>query len=106
MFSSDIPFEGFHALFKEVKLPLIMVHSGKDEYIPSHVNKEDLYAQMTKSSPTCLGAIVLPEADHVISDQPSQMTFCKAVVEFVQRVVVDQDRLDQSQQRSFDGLSL
>ncbi|GJJ71050.1 hypothetical protein EMPS_03400 [Entomortierella parvispora] len=106
MFSSDIPFEALHALFKEVKMPLIMVHSGKDEYIPSRVNKEKLYTQLAKASPTCLGAVVLPEADHVISDQPSQITFCKAVVEFIQRVVVDLDRLEQSQQQSFDELSL
>ncbi|KAF9169625.1 hypothetical protein BGX21_010446 [Mortierella sp. AD011] len=87
MFSSDIPFEKMQELFGQVKSPLIMVHSGKDEYIPEQINKDKLISQLAAACPTCAGAIVLSDADHAISDQASQATFCDAVVQFLRQVV-------------------
>ncbi|KAG0013756.1 hypothetical protein BGZ80_010876 [Entomortierella chlamydospora] len=87
MFSSDIPFEKMQELFGQVKSPLIMVHSAKDEYIPEHINKDKLISQLAAACPTCVGAIVLSDADHAISDQASQATFCDAVVQFLTQVV-------------------
>ncbi|KAG0269951.1 hypothetical protein BGZ95_001856 [Linnemannia exigua] len=106
MFSSDIPFESMQALFGQVKTPLIMVHSGKDEYIPSHINKEQLISNLTNASPSSLGAVVLPEADHAISDLASQTTFCEAVVQFIQRVMFTLEQEEKEQQRVFEGLSI
>ncbi|KAF9348638.1 hypothetical protein BGX26_012968 [Mortierella sp. AD094] len=87
MFSSDIPFEKMQELFGQVKSPLVMVHSAKDEYIPDHVNKEKLISQLAAACPSSVGAIVLPDADHSISDQASQAMFCDVVVQFLRQVV-------------------
>lgn len=106
MFSSDIPFEKMQALFGQVKTPLIWVHSGRDEYVPSHVNKAQLASQLAAACPTSLGVIVLPDANHAISDQPSQVEFCNVVVQFVSQVLAAVEQFEKSQQQSFHGLSL
>lgn len=106
MFSSDIPFEKMQALFGQVKTPLIWVHSGKDEYVPSHVNKVQLVSQLVAAAPTSMGAIVLPDANHAISDQPSQIEFCSTVVQFISQVLATVEQFEKSQQQSFHGLSL
>ncbi|KAG0322013.1 hypothetical protein BGZ99_003552 [Dissophora globulifera] len=106
MFSSDIPLEKMQALFGQVKIPLVMVHSDKDEYIPDHVNKEKLVSQLNAACPSSFGAAILSDADHAISDQASQHKFCLVVVEFLQRVLERLDHSERSQQQSFHDLSL
>ncbi|KAF9364022.1 hypothetical protein BGX34_002741 [Mortierella sp. NVP85] len=106
MFSSDIPFEKMQALFGQVKNPLIWVHSGKDEYVPEHINKVQLVSQLAAASPTSLGAIVLPDTNHAISDLPSQTKFCEVVVQFMRQVLATVEQFEKSQQQSFHGLSL
>ncbi|KAF9539419.1 hypothetical protein EC957_005415 [Mortierella hygrophila] len=106
MFSSDIPFESLQALFGQVKTPLIMVHSGKDEYIPPHINKESLVSNLTKASPSSLGAVVLPDADHAISDLASQTIFCDTVVQFIRKVLYTLDQEEKAQEQALGGLSL
>ncbi|KAG0052182.1 hypothetical protein BGZ83_002910 [Gryganskiella cystojenkinii] len=104
---SDIPFEVMHQLFKDVNIPLIFIHSGKDEYIPAQVNKEKLSTQLTAAfGSTCLGAVVLPEADHAISDESSQVLFCQTVINFCRKVATELDQQEQSQLHSFNGMSL
>lgn len=106
MFSSDIPFESMQALFGQVKAPLIMVHSGKDEYIPAHINKESLISNLTKASPSSLGAVVLPDADHAISDLASQTLFCETVVQFIRNVLYTLEQEEKAQEQALGGLSL
>ncbi|KAF9437770.1 hypothetical protein BGZ76_011228 [Entomortierella beljakovae] len=106
MFSSDTPFEKMQALFGQVTIPLIMVHSGKDEYIPAHVNKERLVSQLAAACPSSLGAVVLPDADHAISDQASQFKFCEVAVQFFRRVLVQLEEMERAHQQSFGNLSL
>ncbi|KAG0197994.1 hypothetical protein BGX28_008511 [Mortierella sp. GBA30] len=106
MFSSDIPSAKMEALFGQVKVPYIFMHSGKDEYIPALVNKTELFTKLAAASPSCLGMVVLPEADHAISDSSSQMTFVEAVVRFLRQVSEQADQFEQTQQHSFHGLSL
>ncbi|KAF8937358.1 hypothetical protein EDD21DRAFT_302438 [Dissophora ornata] len=106
MFSSDIPFEKMQALFGQVKTPLVMVHSGKDEYVPDHINKVQLVSQLTAACPSSLGAAVLPDADHAISDQASQVRFCEVVVQFLRQVLEQVDQFERSQQESFHELTL
>ncbi|KAG0367688.1 hypothetical protein BC939DRAFT_477712 [Gamsiella multidivaricata] len=106
MFSSDIPFERMQALFGQVKVPVIWVHSGKDEYVPDNVNKEQLVSKLTAACPTSAGAIVLPDADHAISDQFSQVKFCEVVVQFVRQIQEQVERFERAQQQSLRELSL
>ncbi|KAF9103905.1 hypothetical protein BGX27_010322 [Mortierella sp. AM989] len=106
MFSSDIPFEKMQALFGQIKTPLIMVHSGKDEYIPDHVDKERLVSQLTAACPSSLGAVVLPDADHAISDQSSQVRFCDVVIQFLRQILAQAEQVERSHQQSFGNLSL
>jgi dipeptidyl aminopeptidase/acylaminoacyl peptidase len=106
MFSSDIPFESMQANFGQVMTPLIMVHSGKDEYIPSHINKEQLISDLTNASPSSLGAVVLPDADHAISDLASQTIFCNAVVQFIRKVLITLEQEEKAQEQALGGLSL
>ncbi|KAF9907422.1 hypothetical protein EC991_010983 [Linnemannia zychae] len=106
MFSSDIPFESMQALFGQVKAPLIMVHSGKDEYVPAHINKGQLITNLTNASPSSLGAVVLPDADHAISDLASQTLFCENVVQFIQKVLIKLEQEEKEQQQVFGGLSI
>ncbi|KAF8983808.1 hypothetical protein BGZ46_009453 [Entomortierella lignicola] len=86
MFSSDISHEKLQALFGQIRTPLIMVHSGKDEYIPAHINKEQLMSQFTIACPASVGTTVLPNADHAISDQASQVKFCEVVIQFLKQL--------------------
>lgn len=106
MFSSDIPFESMQATFGQVKAPLIMVHSGKDEYIPANINKERLMSNLSNASPSCLGAVVLPDADHAISDLASQTIFCNAVVQFIRKVIITLEQEEKAQEQALGGLSL
>ncbi|OAQ30421.1 DUF1749-domain-containing protein [Linnemannia elongata AG-77] len=106
MFSSDIPFESMQALFGQVKTPLIMVHSGKDEYIPAHINKENLISKLASASPSSLGAVVLPDADHAISDLASQTIFCDTVVQFIRKVLYNLEQEEKAQEQAIGGLSL
>jgi hypothetical protein len=106
MFSSDIPFAKMQALFGQVKTPLIWVHSGKDEYIPSDIDKARLISQLAAACPSSAGVTSLPEADHAISDQPSQAAFCETVVNFIRQVLEHMERRERSQEQSFDELSL
>ncbi|KAG0261446.1 hypothetical protein BG011_001037 [Mortierella polycephala] len=106
MFSSDIPVETMRALFSQVKVPLMMVHSGRDEYIPAHVDKKLLVSKFDAACPTSLGSAVLPAADHAISDLPSQAKLCEVVLHFMQRVLTQVEQFETLQQQSFHGLSL
>ncbi|ORZ04318.1 hypothetical protein BCR41DRAFT_425986 [Lobosporangium transversale] len=107
MFSSDIPFEKMQIIFGQVKIPLIMVHSGKDEYIPAHVDKQRLVAQLSAAcGQASMGAVVLPDANHAISDQASQIKFCEVVIQFIQQILEQTERHELSQQQSFHGLSI
>ncbi|KAF9936138.1 hypothetical protein BGZ65_002716 [Modicella reniformis] len=106
MFSSDIPFEKMQALFGQVKTPLIWVHSDKDEYIPDHINKAQLGSQLAAAAPSTRGSIVLPDANHAISDQLSQVRFCEVVVLFIRQVLEHVEQFERTQQQSFHGLSL
>ncbi|KAF9923051.1 hypothetical protein FBU30_006840 [Linnemannia zychae] len=106
MFSSDIPVESMQARFGQIKTPMIMVHSGKDEYIPAHVNKERLIHNLHKASSSSMGAVVLPNADHAISDKDSQTTFCETVVQFIQKVLFNLEQEEMRHQQIFEGLSI
>lgn len=106
MFSSDIPFESMQALFGQIKTPLIMVHSGKDEYIPAHINKENLISKLASASPSSLGAVVLPDADHAISDLASQTIFCDTVVQFIRKVLYNLEQEEKAQEQALGRLSL
>ncbi|KAF9959460.1 hypothetical protein BGZ72_009622 [Mortierella alpina] len=105
MFSSDIPQETMAALFSQIKTPHIFVHSGKDEYIPEHVHKEQLINKLA-TSPSCRGFVVLPEANHAISDESSQAKFCELVIQFLRRISQETDQFERTQQESFNVLSL
>ncbi|KAG0218641.1 hypothetical protein BGX33_006592 [Mortierella sp. NVP41] len=106
MFSSDIPFDTMQAIFRQVKTPLIMVLSGKDEYVPHNVNKEQLTSKLSSACPSSLGAVILPEADHAISDVSSQKTFCETVVQFIQKVLQTLEQEEREHQQALGGLSI
>ncbi|KAF9108105.1 hypothetical protein BGX29_003301 [Mortierella sp. GBA35] len=106
MFSSDIPFDTMQAIFRQVKTPLIMVLSGKDEYVPHNVNKEQLTSKLSSACPSSLGAVILPEADHAISDVSSQKTFCETVVQFIQKVLQILEQEEREHQQALGGLSI
>ncbi|KAF9322061.1 hypothetical protein BG003_008252 [Podila horticola] len=106
MFSSDLTLETMQMIYSHIRAPVLWLHSGRDEYVPSHVDKQKLMAQMAAASPTTLATVQLPEADHAISDSASQVLLCQAVLEFVGRVMSDLDAFESSQEASFHGLSL
>ncbi|KAF9167899.1 hypothetical protein DFQ26_002647 [Actinomortierella ambigua] len=83
MFSSDTPAETLQALYNKVDIPLVMVHSGRDEYIPAHVDKDALVQKLSAACPTCQEAVVLPDADHAISDPCLQTVFCEGLISFL-----------------------
>ncbi|KAF9948169.1 hypothetical protein BGZ70_002335 [Mortierella alpina] len=105
MFSSDTPQETMAALFNQVKVPHIFVHSDKDEYIPVHVHKEQLINKLAASA-SCRGFVVLPEANHAISDTASQAKFCEAVIQFLRHISQEADQFERTQQESFNVLSI
>lgn len=106
MFSSDLTLETMQMIYSHIRAPVLWLHSGRDEYVPSHVDKQKLMAQMAAASPTTLATVQLPDSDHAISDSASQVLLCQAVLEFVGRVMSDLDAFESSQEASFHGLSL
>lgn len=94
------------AIYSQIQAPALWLHCGSDEYVPSHVDKQKLMAQMAAACPTTLATVQLPEADHAVSDPASQMLLCEAVLEFVWRVMSNLDAFEKSQEASFNGLSL
>ncbi|CAO3571961.1 unnamed protein product [Mortierella alpina] len=105
MFSSDIPQETMAALFNQVKVPHIFVHSDKDEYIPAHVPKEQLITKLAASA-SCRGFVVLPEANHAISDTASQAKFCEVLIQFLRQISLEADQFERTQQESFNVLTI
>ncbi|KAF9583404.1 hypothetical protein BGW38_009542 [Lunasporangiospora selenospora] len=106
MFSSDLPPSKMRKLFEQVSTPLIFVHSGRDEYIPEFVDKAQLYERLTATSPSSVGTVILPNADHAVSDLASQTQFCEAVVQFIKQVLYKIEQFEIAQEQSFLKMTL
>lgn len=60
------------------ELPVLVVMSGKDQYVPAHINTMELLNEFNAEH-----KLYLPDADHFIGDDISQRIFITTFIEFV-----------------------
>lgn len=60
-------------------IPLLVVMSGNDQYVPGHVDPEHLLYKFNSCQ-----RLFLPNADHFINDSDSEQKFITTVIEFIQ----------------------
>ena len=84
MFSSDLPDEYMKQRFANILVPVLIVQSLKDEYLPSHANAAELGSRIGRNFPN--GRCICLDGDHALNGQHE--TFLAAVRDFVERVVL------------------
>ncbi|VVT45501.1 uncharacterized protein SAPINGB_P000771 [Magnusiomyces paraingens] len=90
-FSSDLDDKDFESTFGKVSVPLLVLYSGADEYVPVKVDKKSLvkrFQNATKSDFWSPLSHVVPDATHNLADSPqsSYDDLISSVVAFIQSV--------------------
>ncbi|KAI9593147.1 hypothetical protein BDF19DRAFT_498107 [Syncephalis fuscata] len=89
MFSSDLTPEQLKKIYAPVTVPLAMVQSGKDEYIPASVKKEKLLSNAKAAYPKFLELEIIPDVDHAVTPVPGQIKLVKIILSFIDKLKVN-----------------
>lgn len=83
-FSSDLPDETVQSIWLRVKKPILIVPSGKDEFVPKGVDFDKLLAKWKSICPVAsdLSALI-PEANHTVDPPSSRQWLAERVVRFL-----------------------
>lgn len=83
-FSSDLPDDTVRSIWQRVKKPILIVPSGKDEYVPASVDFAKLLAKWKSVCPVAsdLSALI-PEANHTVDPPSSQEWLAERVTRFL-----------------------
>ncbi|RKP04797.1 hypothetical protein THASP1DRAFT_33395 [Thamnocephalis sphaerospora] len=86
MFSSDLTPTELAAIYKPVSVPLAMVLSGSDEYMPKNVSAESLLANQKAAYSGFTLMKVVPGADHIVSGAPQIKQLLSIIFEFIDKL--------------------
>jgi hypothetical protein len=89
-FSSDLSDTKLTDIWGKVCQPVLVVPSGKDEYVPSHINVEHLIERWKGfcQAPGGISALsgLIPEANHTVDQPDSQEWIATRVVKFLEEL--------------------
>jgi pimeloyl-ACP methyl ester carboxylesterase len=86
-FSSDLSDEQLRKIYENISLPIMLIWSGEDEYVPDAIKEEvenfirDKLAMKIHSK-----CVLLEESDHDITDEQHQVNMINQIGEFIQSI--------------------
>jgi len=83
MFSSDLDLDTLKSIYSKITTPIAVVLSGNDEYVPSHVNPQQIILSIGKTCPGFRFGRVIEGADHNLSQSDHTKQLCEIVKGFV-----------------------
>ncbi|KAI1330515.1 dolichol-phosphate mannosyltransferase [Xylariaceae sp. FL0255] len=88
-FSPDLTDDVASQYWKRVDKPLLILHSGKDEFVPESVDKESLvkhWKTLCRSGIASDLSGAIPGAGHRVEEPESEEWLCKTVIDFLKSI--------------------
>ncbi|KAI1276519.1 hypothetical protein F5Y07DRAFT_366125 [Xylaria sp. FL0933] len=86
-FSPDLPDDVAGSYWKRIDKPLLILHSGNDEFVPKSVNKEELvshWRELCKPGIASELSGIIPGATHRVEEPEAEEWLCGTVSKFLQ----------------------
>ncbi|KAI1355834.1 hypothetical protein F5Y01DRAFT_269978 [Xylaria sp. FL0043] len=86
-FSPDLPDDVAASYWKRIDKPLLILHSGNDEFVPKSVNKEELvshWRELCKPGIASELPGIIPGATHRVEEPEAEEWLCGTVSKFLQ----------------------
>ncbi|KAI0424050.1 hypothetical protein F5Y09DRAFT_325504 [Xylaria sp. FL1042] len=88
-FSPNLPDDVAASYWKRIDKPLLILHSGNDEYVPKFVNKEELvshWRELCKQGIASELSGTIPGATHRVEEPEAEEWLCGTVSKFLQSI--------------------
>ncbi|KAI9594605.1 hypothetical protein BDF19DRAFT_496784 [Syncephalis fuscata] len=86
MFSSDLAPAQLKAIYAPVNVPLAMIQSGNDEFIPVNVKKEKLLSNAKSAYSNFLTLEIIPNVDHTVTSASGQTALVNIILSFIDKL--------------------
>lgn len=83
-FSSDLDDDRVKKFWGFFNKPVLVLHSGNEEYVPSHISQEALSQRYQKANPlvSSLSGLI-PNANHAVEDEDARQWLAERVSQFL-----------------------
>ncbi|KAI0408711.1 hypothetical protein F4802DRAFT_548747 [Xylaria palmicola] len=88
-FSAELTDEVAASYWRRIDKPVLILHSGNDEFVPPSVDKEalvDRWRELCKPGIASELSGTIPGADHRVEDPEAEAWLCNAVVKFLKSI--------------------